>query len=185
MNQVPIISIVMPVYNGETFLTEAIDSVLSQTFPDFELIIVNDGSTDNSGSLVHSYTDSRIRVIDFHEKRGCFPARNAGMRVARGKYIAVMDADDRCFPKRLEIQFRFLEENPGIGLIGGAFKLLNENQPIPPMSIYKVDQISTFMINQWIDRLLEANRRIRYYNQEKMQDFLQAHHYYIQQQAYT
>jgi glycosyltransferase involved in cell wall biosynthesis len=115
----------MPVYNYGSFIKESIDSVLAQTMPDFELIVVNDGSSDTSSEIAHSYHDKRVKVIDFPENKGCYPARNTGMRAANGKYICVMDADDLCFPDRLEKQYRFLEEDHQIGLIGGAYQLLN------------------------------------------------------------
>jgi len=121
----PFISIVMPVHNYGNYIKESIDSVLTQTMSDFELIIVNDGSTDDSSSLAHSYLDNRIKVIDFSENKGCYPARNAGMRVAAGKYICIMDADDVCLPDRLEKQYRFMEENLEFGLIGGAYQMFN------------------------------------------------------------
>ena len=121
----PVISVVMPVFNYGRYIKESIDSVLSQTFPDFELIIVNDGSTDYSSQIAHSYSDKRVRIIDFSENKGCYSARNAGMRTSEGKYICVMDADDVCLPDRLKNQYRFMEENPEIGLIGGALRLFN------------------------------------------------------------
>jgi glycosyltransferase involved in cell wall biosynthesis len=121
----PSVSVVIPLHNYEDFIKESINSVLSQTMSDFELIIVNDRSTDNSGEIAHSYLDPRIKVIDFPEHRGCYPARNAGMRVASGKYICVMDADDICLPKRLEKQYKFMEENLKIGLIGGDYRTMS------------------------------------------------------------
>ena len=87
----PEISVVMPVYNGADFIGEAIESILSQTMPDYELIVVNDASVDNTLDIVRSYQDSRIMVIDLPRKAGCYPARNLGMRTAKGKYICVME----------------------------------------------------------------------------------------------
>lgn len=126
----PFVSVVMPVHNYGLYIKDAIDSVLNQTMVDFEFIIVNDGSTDNSSEIAHSYNDSRIRIIDFTENRGCYPARNYGMRLAQGKYICVMDADDICIPERLELQSAFLEENTSIGLIGSAFLYMNDFRPV-------------------------------------------------------
>ena len=126
MSYSPSISVVMPVYNYGQFIKESIDSVLAQTFSDFELIVLNDGSSDNSSEIAHSYLDKRVKVIDFPEKSVCYSTvRNAGMSVATGKHICVMDADDVCLPDRLENQYRFLEENPEFGLIGGAYYILN------------------------------------------------------------
>jgi glycosyltransferase involved in cell wall biosynthesis len=113
----------MPVYNCGDFLQESIDSVLAQTLHDFELIVVNDGSTDDSSQIAHSYIDKRIKVIDTIENRGCYPARNIGMRTAKGNFICVMDADDICYPERLEKQFLFLKNNPDFGMVGTAYQI--------------------------------------------------------------
>jgi glycosyltransferase involved in cell wall biosynthesis len=111
----------MVVRNAERFLTESIESVLAQTFRDFEFIIVDFGSTDNSKAIVSSYAaeDSRIHL---HEIPNCglADARNAGCSRARGKYIAVMDADDVCLPARLALEVDFMEKNPQVGVMGGA-----------------------------------------------------------------
>lgn len=88
------ISIIMPVYNEEKYLREAIDSILCQTADNFEFIIIDDASTDNSLSIIQSYTDKRIVLIRNEQNIGNYPSRNKGMEVAVGKYICVMDADD-------------------------------------------------------------------------------------------
>ena len=115
----PTVSVVMPVYNSEKYLDEAMESILAQTFQDFEVIAVDDGSTDRSGVILDGYaeTDPRIRVI--HQmNQGISATRNRGMAEARGKYIAVMDSDDVCIPERFEKQVAFLEEHPEVGLCG-------------------------------------------------------------------
>lgn len=131
-NKKPLVSIVMPVYNYGLYIEEAIGSILTQSMPDFEFIIINDGSTDNSSEIVHSYNDPRIRVIDFTNNKGCYPARNFGMRRAMGEYICVMDADDISLPNRLERQCVYFKENSDIGLIGSAFRFMDDFH-----SIYK------------------------------------------------
>ena len=110
----------MSVYDGERFLREAIDSILTQTFHDFEFIIVNDGSTDGSAAILDSYakSDARLRVYD-QANRGQCASDNRGCKLARGKYIARMDADDVSTPDRLEKQIAFLENHPKVGLLGG------------------------------------------------------------------
>jgi len=128
MRKTPAISVVMPVYNYGHYIRDSIDSILAQTMSDFELIVVNDGSSDNSGEIAHSYLDRRIRIIDFDEQSGCYPARNTGMKIAKGKYICVMDADDVSLPDRLEQQYRFLEENTEFGVIGGAFQMMGNQR---------------------------------------------------------
>ncbi|MGJ7027515.1 glycosyltransferase family 2 protein [Petrimonas sulfuriphila] len=284
----PLVSVIMPVYNYGHLIKESIDSVLAQTLPDFELIVVNDGSTDNSRKIAHSYLDKRIKIINFPENRGCYPAMNAGMRVAKGEYLCVVGSDDINLPKRLEKQYLFLEENKELGMIGSAFQMLNDPLPyyketdyetikvlflrncysshatcmvrtalvqkydlyynesytyssdydwqVRALSLFpasnineifyqirmheqqitkrkgkeqfffmvqiRMKQLSFFrikptesekalhnsfingmadchfdekLINQWIDKLLEANRVTRYYSQQKLQNFLQAH----------
>jgi glycosyltransferase involved in cell wall biosynthesis len=126
----PYVSVIMPVHNYGIYIKEAIDSILNQTMPDFEFIIINDGSTDESSKIAHSYDDQRIHIVDFAENRGCYPARNHGMRLAKGKYLCVMDADDISLPKRLELQCDFLEKNTEIGLIGSAFRYMNDVHPV-------------------------------------------------------
>lgn len=126
----PLVSVVMPAYNVEKYVEEAVRSILDQTFLDFEFIIVDDGSTDRTPEILRSFFDSRIRLLFNETNEGNYPARNRGCRLARGKYIAVMDADDVAMPERLEVQVRFLEENPDVLLCGGAYKLLNKNLTI-------------------------------------------------------
>lgn len=105
------ISVVLPAYNAELYLKEAIDSILTQTFIDFELIILNDGSTDQTENIILSYDDSRIVYIKNEQNLGLIGTLNKGMALAKGKYIARMDADDICFPERFEKQVAFLESN--------------------------------------------------------------------------
>lgn len=112
----------MPVYNGEAFLRDAIKSVLDQSFRDFELLIVNDGSTDGSAGIISSFSDSRIRVINNPARLKLSGALNRGMENALGKYIARMDADDVSVPTRLEAQFDFMESYPEIGMCGGRLR---------------------------------------------------------------
>jgi glycosyltransferase involved in cell wall biosynthesis len=116
---VPTVSIVMPVYNTQKYLEEAIGSVLAQSFDDFELIAVNDGSTDDSPAILNRYRkrDPRIHVLH-QNNNGISAARNSGMRYARGKYIAVMDSDDVCLPERLSKQVELMENHPEVGLCG-------------------------------------------------------------------
>ena len=113
----PVISILMSVYNGEKYLHAAVDSILKQTFKDFEFIIINDGSIDRSREILESYQDERI-VLIHQENKGLTRALNKGLSLAKGEFIARMDADDSCKPERLEKQVAFLRENPGIVLLG-------------------------------------------------------------------
>jgi hypothetical protein len=119
----PVVSVVMSVFNGERFLREAIESILSQTFSDFEFIIINDGSTDGSAAILDSYArrDRRVRVF-YQENRGSAASDNRGCALASGKYIAHLDQDDVSMPDRLERQVGFLENHEDVGLLGGAFE---------------------------------------------------------------
>jgi glycosyltransferase involved in cell wall biosynthesis len=118
----PKVTVLMPVYNAAPFLREAIDSILQQTFRDFEFLIVNDGSTDNSGSIIQSFNDGRIKYINLPENGGIIHALNLGLSEAKGKYIARMDADDISAPERLEKQVRFMDGHPEVGVCGAWVK---------------------------------------------------------------
>jgi len=113
------VSIVMSVYNAQKYLDEAIESILNQTYSNFEFIIINDGSTDKSLEIIENYAkkDSRIIVIN-RENKGLIYSLNEGIRKANGKYIARMDADDISLPQRLEKQVEFMEKNKNIGICG-------------------------------------------------------------------
>jgi len=122
----PLVSVVMSVFNSERFLAEAVESILSQSFSDFEFIAINDGSTDNSGTILDSYQkkDSRLRV--FHqENRGLVESLNRGCGVTQGRYIARMDADDISFRDRLSLQVSFMENHPQVGVVGGAVHFIS------------------------------------------------------------
>lgn len=108
----PLISILMPVYNAEQFLHEAIESVLNQSFKDFEFLIIDDGSTDRSESIVRSYRDPRIRFYQNEENLGISATLNRGIELAGADLIARMDADDICFPDRLQRQYNFIISHP-------------------------------------------------------------------------
>ncbi|MGC8958960.1 MAG: glycosyltransferase family 2 protein [Chloroflexia bacterium] len=114
----PEVSVIMAVYNGAQYVREAIDSILSQTFPAFEFIVVDDGSTDDTPRILATYSDPRVIVIPNESNRGLTRALNRGIRASRGKYIARQDADDTSFPERLERQVQFLESHPEVGLVG-------------------------------------------------------------------
>jgi len=123
----PKVSVIMSVYNGEKYLKEAVESILNQTFGDFEFIIINDGSTDKSGEILEEYAkkDSRIRL--FHQKNmGLTKSLNRAIKLARGEYIARMDADDISMPERLERQVKFLEQHQEVGVVGCNVTIINQ-----------------------------------------------------------
>jgi glycosyltransferase involved in cell wall biosynthesis len=112
----PRVSVVMPTYNRADFVLEAIDSVLSQSYSDFELIVVDDGSVDNTKSSIEKYTDERLIYIG-QKNMGRSNARNRALSQARGDYIAFLDSDDMYLPGKLALQVEFLDEHPEIGML--------------------------------------------------------------------
>jgi glycosyltransferase involved in cell wall biosynthesis len=126
--QNPIVSIVLPVYNAELFLAETLDSILRQTFSNFEVIAINDGSTDSSLGILKEYAkkDARIVIID-QKNMGLVKTLNSAISSARGTYIARVDADDPSFENRLELQVEVLDKNSNIVLVGGGFEIIDEN----------------------------------------------------------
>jgi len=119
----PLISALITVFNCESFIREAIDSTLSQTIQNFELIIVNDGSIDNTASIINSYQNHKIRQITLPLNMGRVIALNIGTSIARGKFIALLDADDVNAPDRFARQISVLENNPEIVALGSNLKL--------------------------------------------------------------
>lgn len=126
----PLVSIVMAAYNEEKHIHEAIESVLSQTYPNFEFIIIDDGSTDSTKSIILSYNDERIRLISNEQNLKLIDSLNKGLSLATGKYIARMDADDICLPERLEKQVAFMEANPDIGISGAQLAMFGTSEGI-------------------------------------------------------
>ncbi len=116
----PRVTVLMSVYNAEDFLHEAIDSILSQTFTDFEFLIIDDGSKDKSLSIIKSYKDERIRLIS-RENRGLVASLNQGIKLAKGEFIARQDADDISIPERLEKEVAYLDAHPKVGLVGSNY----------------------------------------------------------------
>ncbi len=125
----PMVSVVMPVYNRENYVKEALDSVLNQSFQDFEIVVVDDGSTDKTPQILAQYAekDNRIRVFTHETNCGVGCARNTAQSHANGKYLVIMDSDDVMVPQRLERQVRAMEENPDIDALTG--RLVNLADP--------------------------------------------------------
>jgi glycosyltransferase involved in cell wall biosynthesis len=119
-NVAPAVSVVLPVYNAAAYLKEAINSMLAQTFTSFELILLNDGSTDDCAEIVARYAekDPRIKTITHTQNKGLIATLNEGFSLAQGRYIARMDADDISFPQRLERQVHYLDTHPGCFCVG-------------------------------------------------------------------
>jgi glycosyltransferase involved in cell wall biosynthesis len=121
----PKVSVVMSVYNGGEYLKQAIASILEQTFVDFEFIIINDGSTDNSEVVIKGFSDSRIKLVSRNNK-GLIVSLNEGLALAQGEYIARMDADDIAHTERLSKQVKFLDEHRDIALLGTWVRTIDE-----------------------------------------------------------
>ncbi|MBX9888400.1 MAG: glycosyltransferase [Flavobacteriaceae bacterium] len=126
MFKTPLISVVLPVYHCELYIRDAIESVLNQTFVDFELIIIDDCSTDGTLQLCNLFVDDRIIIIAKDKNSGYTNSLNYGLSIAKGKYIARMDGDDICMPERFKKQVLFLEANPDIVLCGTSYAVIGE-----------------------------------------------------------
>jgi glycosyltransferase involved in cell wall biosynthesis len=122
----PKVTVLMSVYNGEKYLRQAVDSILNQTFTDFEFIMVDDGSTDATKAILDSYTDPRIVRLTNETNIGLTASLNRGLKIARGTYIARMDADDISLPERLRRQVQFLDSHPDIGVLGTKFEVIDD-----------------------------------------------------------
>lgn len=126
-NKDPRVTVLMSVYNNEKYLKQAIDSILSQTFTDFEFLIINDGSTDNSENIIRSYSDPRIKLINNDVNLNLANSLNKGLLLAKGEYVVRMDADDISLPNRLERQVKYMDENVDIVLSGSFVKIIGSN----------------------------------------------------------
>ncbi|MBI2552394.1 glycosyltransferase [Candidatus Uhrbacteria bacterium] len=118
----PTVSVLLPVYNGEKFIAEAVQSMLEQTYRDFELIVIDDGSTDRTAAILDQFHDTRILRLRNPENLGLVRSLNLAAQKAQGKYLARMDADDVSHPARLEKQVKFFELNPEVGVVGTAVR---------------------------------------------------------------
>jgi glycosyltransferase involved in cell wall biosynthesis len=125
----PAISVIMPVFNAERYLAEAIESILNQTFRDFEFLIFDDGSTDRSSAIIREYAGKDARIIAgfLPVNKGYVTHLNEGIRRSRGQYIARMDSDDVALPTRLELQKKFLADNLAVGVVGSSCIKIDEN----------------------------------------------------------
>ena len=123
--QKPEVTVFMAVYNGEKFISQAIESVLQQTFKNFELLIIDDGSKDNSISIIKKYADNRIRLLKNENNLGLFRTRNKGIAEAQGKYFATLDCDDIAVKKRLALHLKYFHENKNAAVSAGRIKYIN------------------------------------------------------------
>lgn len=145
----PLVSVIMPCYNADKFILEAINSILNQTFSDFEFIIIDDGSTDNTVDIIKSCNDTRVITILHPRNKGNYACRNEGCKLANGKYISVMDADDIAIDTRLERQFSLLEKNPSIQAVGTFFRSICGEIHVKPTG-YEFIKMSLLLNNQFL-----------------------------------
>jgi glycosyltransferase involved in cell wall biosynthesis len=140
----PKISVIMPAYNAEKYIAEAIGSVLSQTFKDFELIIIDDASRDRTWEIIKKYSRKEKRILALHNKKNLKLSKtlNIGINKSSGAYIARMDADDLCEPDRLEKQYRFMEHHKNVGILGGSMSVMKEDKTIIGKRTYPLDDLS-------------------------------------------
>ena len=129
MDLSPVVSVLMPVYNGSKYLSDAVDSILTQTYTNFEFLIIDDMSIDNSFEILKSYNDDRIRLIKNEKNIGLSASLNKGLNLALGKYIARMDQDDISLPNRLEKQIEYFKEHNDICVLGSWFKVISGDDP--------------------------------------------------------
>lgn len=163
----PKISVIMAVYNTEKYLDESVNSILNQTFKDFEFIIINDDSTDSSFDILQRYQkkDKRITLINNKKNIGPAGSRNIGIKMAKGKYIAILDSDDIALKNRLRIQFIYFEKNTGIFLVGGGAIKVNEKGE--EMTLYKPITMEEKMKKTFIqNRCPIHNATIMFRNEE-------------------
>jgi glycosyltransferase involved in cell wall biosynthesis len=124
----PSVTVLMPVYNAERFLSEAIDSILHQTFTNFEFLIIDDGSTDSSLKIINSYRDQRIILVRNETNLGITASLNKGIDLARAHLIARMDADDISYPERLQKQYDYLKQHPDSALVSALARVITEDK---------------------------------------------------------
>lgn len=176
----PKISVIMPVYNSEKFLDESISSILNQSFKDFELIIINDKSTDFSLKIIKKYMrkDKRIKLVNNEKNLGTVRSRNIGLKNAEGKYVAILDSDDISNSERLRLQYSYLEKNPHIFLVGSSAVYINEQGE----ELCRFRKYNNYKILRWRlpkscsivhSSIMFRNEKNNFYNE----DFKSAHDY--------
>jgi len=118
----PLVTVFIPLYNAENYIKETLESILNQTYQHFEVLLVDDGSTDRSVQIVKSFHDERIRLIQNGENKGIPYTRNIGLTEAKGNYLAVMDSDDIAYPTRIERQVEYMEQHPDLDVLGSFYE---------------------------------------------------------------
>lgn len=166
----PLLSVVMTACNGESFIGEAIGSILAQDMPDFEFIVIDDGSSDRTAAIVAGFADPRIALIRNPANLGIASAANIGLSLARGQFIARMDCDDVALPDRLSAQLAYLEKNPEVEVCGGGIEIFGKVNSLAPAWQRDEDIKANFLIargniynpTSCFRRSLLERRRLRY-----------------------
>lgn len=143
--RLPTVTVLLPAYNAAGWLCAAVQSVLTQSFRDFELVVIDDGSKDATPDVLATYSDPRIRIVRHETNRGLVAALNHGIDVAEGRYIARMDADDVAHPRRLERQVQFLEKCHNVGICGTWFRAVGRGRPSASRPPTHHDEISALL----------------------------------------
>ena len=152
----PLISVILPFRNASGTLRRAIESILNQTFRNFELILINDGSDDHPIDILSDYNDPRIKTIHLPTS-GIVFSLNQGINISRGRYIARMDADDYAYPERLELQYQYLKENRKVGVVSGSINYSGDRNKNLGYALY-VDWINSLMTREeiYLNRFVES-----------------------------
>mgnify|MGYP003687353709 CR=1 FL=1 len=155
-----LVSVIMPAFNAEKYIVESINSIINQTYKEWELIIINDGSSDKTASIIKEFStkDSRIISLENEENKGLVYTRNRGLKEAKGTFIANLDSDDIAYPERLEKQVEFMVENPQVVLLGTACETIDskgnqigiEKRAIPKEHLKSLLVFSNYFINSSI-----------------------------------
>ena len=154
----PTVSVIMASYNHEKYVGQAVQSVLDQTYQDFELVITDDGSSDNTADEIAKFNDPRIRLFRFPENRGQFVATNNCLRNACGKYVAVLNSDDVFLPSKLERQIRFLDEHAEVGAVFSLVRIIDEQGRIlRGKKTFLSENMSRF---EWLNRFFYKGNRL-------------------------
>src|SRR5579859_5463295 len=149
-----LLSVILPVYNREQYISRCIDSILEQTFENFELIILNDGSTDNTEEIIKSKKDSRIVYVENKLNQGLIRTLNRGLYLSKGEYIGRMDSDDICLPNRFKTQISYMLENKDTDILGANMISFTDD---PKLDIIADQSISVMRSGQHKVRLLQYN----------------------------
>jgi len=167
----PLVSVIMPAYNAEKFIAESIESILNQSYSNWELIVINDGSTDQTKSIVSNFlSDDRIQLINHEYNQGLIISRNSGIEAANGKYIANLDSDDIALPLRLQKQVNFLENNINYVLLGSACvnidakgsQINTTRREIPNLALKSILLFSNYFINSSVMMKTEIAKKVSY-----------------------